>query len=71
VFSKEELLLIKKCLFKLLMPRYISINGPNEKEIAYAPLNLFECDNEMDDEDVIIAQSAMKKVIEEIQQYGT
>jgi len=53
------------------MPRYISVNGPNEKEIAYAPLNLFEYDNEMDDEDVIIAQSAMKKVIEEIQQYGT
>lgn len=71
MFSKEELTIIKNCLFGLLQPRYISINGPNEKEIAYAPLNLFEEDKHMDDYDIIATQSALKKVIEELKNHGS
>lgn len=71
MFNKDELTIVKNCLFKILRPRYISINGPNEKEIAYAPLNLFEEDEYMDDYEIITTQSALKKVIEELKRHGS
>ena len=71
MFSKEELTIIKKCLFGLLEPRYISIDKPNAKEIAYAALNLFEENEHMNDCDIITTQSALKKVIEELNKHGS
>jgi len=67
MFTKEELMVIKRQLAMSLESIYASFGTPNAKELAFIPLEKFNGDHDIDIENT---QSALKKVIEEIVNEG-